>query len=239
MAKQLVNPLERHVEKAVVGVAALVLIGAAARFLLTSPNHIELGNETVTPRTIDTKVAERAAEILGRIRSVRAEVTTPEPLVDEFIAAAQALNAPPLAAAAPFGPDVPLVDPPSTIGGHASMVRVLKPAKPQVVSGRSTIKFPGPSGEDRYAAVNWVTLSALFDVKGQADLQRHAGLIADRYYDAPSRDLIVIGVTGTNGKTTCTQLLAQTLDHCAVIGTLGYGFPGALDTSLHTTPSKS
>ena len=52
----------------------------------------------------------------------------------------------------------------------------------------------------------------------------------------PSRDLVVIGVTGTNGKTTCTQLLAQTLDRCAVIGTLGYGFPGALDASLHTTP---
>jgi UDP-N-acetylmuramoyl-L-alanyl-D-glutamate--2,6-diaminopimelate ligase len=69
-----------------------------------------------------------------------------------------------------------------------------------------------------------------------ADLHLHAGLIADRYYDAPSRGLVVIGVTGTNGKTTCTQLLAQTLDRCAVIGTLGYGFPGALDTSLHTTP---
>ena len=51
-----------------------------------------------------------------------------------------------------------------------------------------------------------------------------------------SRELVVIGVTGTNGKTTCTQLLAQTLDRCAVIGTLGYGFTGALDASLHTTP---
>ena len=68
------------------------------------------------------------------------------------------------------------------------------------------------------------------------DLRRRAGLIADRYFDAPSRGLVVVGVTGTNGKTTCTHLLAQTLDHCAVIGTLGTGFPGALDRSLHTTP---
>ncbi len=69
-----------------------------------------------------------------------------------------------------------------------------------------------------------------------ADLRLRAGVVADRFYDSPSRDLVVIGVTGTNGKTTCTQLLAQTLDRCAVIGTLGHGYAGALDTSLHTTP---
>jgi UDP-N-acetylmuramoyl-L-alanyl-D-glutamate--2,6-diaminopimelate ligase len=71
-------------------------------------------------------------------------------------------------------------------------------------------------------------------------LRRQIGVIADRFYGAPSRRIVVIGVTGTNGKTTCTQLLAQALDRpprrCAVIGTLGYGFPGALDASIHTTP---
>lgn len=75
---------------------------------------------------------------------------------------------------------------------------------------------------------------------GVANLRQKIGIIADRFYDTPSRRLIVIGVTGTNGKTTCTQLLAQVLDQlpkrCAVIGTLGYGFPGALDASVHTTP---
>lgn len=75
---------------------------------------------------------------------------------------------------------------------------------------------------------------------GVVDLGRHVSAIADRFYDSPSRQLVVIGVTGTNGKTTCTQLLAQALDRpprrCAVIGTLGYGFPGALDAGLHTTP---
>jgi UDP-N-acetylmuramoyl-L-alanyl-D-glutamate--2,6-diaminopimelate ligase len=71
-------------------------------------------------------------------------------------------------------------------------------------------------------------------------LRRRAGAIADRFYGAPSRQLTVVGVTGTNGKTTCTQLLAQALTvlarRCAVIGTLGYGYPGALNESLHTTP---
>ena len=72
------------------------------------------------------------------------------------------------------------------------------------------------------------------------DLRQHVGTIASRFYDAPSTKLKVIGVTGTNGKTTTTHLLAQVLDRserrCGLIGTLGCGFPGQLDPSLHTTP---
>lgn len=75
---------------------------------------------------------------------------------------------------------------------------------------------------------------------GVPDLNAHVSAIAGRFYEVPSRRLVVIGVTGTNGKTTCTQLLAQALDRpprrCAIIGTLGYGFPGALDAGIHTTP---
>jgi UDP-N-acetylmuramoyl-L-alanyl-D-glutamate--2,6-diaminopimelate ligase len=75
---------------------------------------------------------------------------------------------------------------------------------------------------------------------GISNLRQKIGIIADRFYGTPSRHLIVVGVTGTNGKTTCTQLLAQALDQlpkrCAVIGTLGYGFPGVLNASIHTTP---
>lgn len=73
-----------------------------------------------------------------------------------------------------------------------------------------------------------------------ASLREKLGAIASRFYGDPSRTLVVVGVTGTNGKTTCTQLLAQALDQsegrAVVIGTLGYGFPGELDSSLHTTP---
>ncbi len=166
-------------------------------------------------------------------------------------------------------------------------------------------------------------------VFGVPGLRQQIGIIAERFYGSPSRRLVVIGVTGTNGKTTCTQLLAQALDNmescestlgspqsepnrakarsarsllpsgegmgmrgdpphplpspggrgevgenlhfgrnegegrqpfplsptpspargegsepwrarvarrCAIIGTLGYGFPGALNASMHTTP---
>ncbi len=71
-------------------------------------------------------------------------------------------------------------------------------------------------------------------------LARRIGVIADRFFGSPSRKLSVIGVTGTNGKTTVTHVIAQALDgasgRCAVIGTLGNGFPGTLDETLHTTP---
>ena len=69
-------------------------------------------------------------------------------------------------------------------------------------------------------------------------LAASASLIASRFYGDPSSDLFVVGFTGTNGKTSCSQFLAQSLteERCAIIGTLGNGFPGALESGSHTTP---
>ena len=64
-------------------------------------------------------------------------------------------------------------------------------------------------------------------VIGVTGLDRGLSAIAGRFYANPSQKLPVIGVTGTNGKTTCTQLLAQALAYlhqpCGVVGTLGSG----------------
>ncbi|MCB1888422.1 MAG: UDP-N-acetylmuramoyl-L-alanyl-D-glutamate--2,6-diaminopimelate ligase [Rhodocyclaceae bacterium] len=74
-------------------------------------------------------------------------------------------------------------------------------------------------------------------VQGLRDL---VGYLADQVVGEPSRRLWVAGVTGTNGKTTVSQWLARSLQElggrCGVIGTLGSGFPGALESGLHTTP---
>ncbi len=65
--------------------------------------------------------------------------------------------------------------------------------------------------------------------------------IAGQFYDHPSKQLPVLAVTGTNGKTSCTQLLMQLLNamnkSCAVIGTLGTGADGAMEAGINTTPS--
>ena len=50
--------------------------------------------------------------------------------------------------------------------------------------------------------------------------------IADKFYGSPSKAINLIGVTGTNGKTTVTHLIQKIFEHeskrCALIGTLGY-----------------
>ncbi len=66
------------------------------------------------------------------------------------------------------------------------------------------------------------------------------GPIAARFHRQPSRDLAVIGITGTNGKTSCCHYLAQAFSAdgtpCGVLGTLGYGVYGALRPGSYTTP---
>ncbi|WP_333873781.1 UDP-N-acetylmuramoyl-L-alanyl-D-glutamate--2,6-diaminopimelate ligase [Methylobacter sp.] len=62
------------------------------------------------------------------------------------------------------------------------------------------------------------------------------GELAARFYGDPSRFMTVIGITGTNGKTSCSQFLSQMLDDCGIIGTLGWGEWGKLNKTLNTTP---
>jgi len=69
------------------------------------------------------------------------------------------------------------------------------------------------------------------------DLDATLGLIADKFFHHPSRDLFTVGVTGTNGKTSCVHYIAQALSApCGVIGTLGYGVYGDFTPSDNTTP---
>jgi UDP-N-acetylmuramoyl-L-alanyl-D-glutamate--2,6-diaminopimelate ligase len=83
------------------------------------------------------------------------------------------------------------------------------------------------------AGVSPPALDAAVVVRPVPNLSAQLGFIADRFFDAPSADLTVAGITGTNGKTTCAWLLAQALSLCgrraAYIGTLGVGTPGTPD----------
>jgi len=73
-----------------------------------------------------------------------------------------------------------------------------------------------------------------------AGLKQLVGRIADRFFGEPSARLRVVGITGTNGKTTCAYLLAQSLMRlgrdAAYLGTIGWGRIGALETAANTTP---
>ena len=101
-----------------------------------------------------------------------------------------------------------------------------------VAAGASAVLYEREGG-------NW---NSEWKVPGVAvtRLRDLAGFLAHEVYGRPSERLWTIGVTGTNGKTSCTQWLARACSECgartAVIGTLGIGLPGALSASVNTTP---
>jgi len=79
----------------------------------------------------------------------------------------------------------------------------------------------------------------------QPHLGEQVGLLASSFYQHPSRQLCVIGITGTNGKTSCSHFIAQAItalnpqdaqNQCGYIGTLGWGLAGNNQPTINTTP---
>ena len=101
-----------------------------------------------------------------------------------------------------------------------------------IAAGASAVVF---DGDVEASLVNRVPMIRV------SELQQKVGVIASRFFSDPSQQLFVVGVTGTNGKTSCCHFLSQALqlhgDRCGVMGTLGYGLPGALQVATHTTPN--
>ena len=116
----------------------------------------------------------------------------------------------------------------------------------QAADGRAFIPDAIARGAD---AVLWDAFgfrwNPAWDVANLAvdDLRANLGAIADYIYGRPSRSLWIAGVTGTNGKTSCSHWIAQCLDACGrragIIGTLGNGLVGAMSPSTHTTPDAA
>lgn len=83
------------------------------------------------------------------------------------------------------------------------------------------------------------TLAGQGRAVGVRNLRQQVGLLASRLHGDPSASLGVIGITGTNGKTTCAWLLAQALEalgeRCVLMGTVGAGFPDAVAATSLTT----
>ncbi|MBN1007697.1 UDP-N-acetylmuramoyl-L-alanyl-D-glutamate--2,6-diaminopimelate ligase [Amphritea pacifica] len=75
---------------------------------------------------------------------------------------------------------------------------------------------------------------------GVTDVAALIGEVASRFFGEPSLHMRVVGVTGTNGKTSSAHYIAQLLqgcgEVCGLIGTVGNGLLGQLRESTHTTP---
>ncbi len=125
-----------------------------------------------------------------------------------------------------------------------------------VKSGSLFLAYPGDKADGRHyiaeaitngaSAVIWDSenfeWNAKWDIENKPikQLRLQAGNIASQFYNNPSEKLWMIGVTGTNGKTSISQWLSQCFNHLgnktAVIGTLGNGLPNQLSPTTNTTP---
>lgn len=153
------------------------------------------------------------------------------------------------------------------LSGVAAWLKTQAPAA-QLSSDSRSIKlgdvffaYPGDAGDGRRyieAAVENGAKAVVFEEQGYAwnpaltvphlavnGLREHAGKIANAYYARPDVNMFVVAVTGTNGKTSCTQWVGSALSYlgepAAVIGTLGVGLysqgaHGEFKATGYTTP---
>jgi UDP-N-acetylmuramoyl-L-alanyl-D-glutamate--2,6-diaminopimelate ligase len=142
------------------------------------------------------------------------------------------------------------------LAAQGAVIEALSSDSRHCVPGVAFVAYPGEKADGRghiAEAIGRGASAVLWESEGFAwrsewrvpnvgvrDLKARAGGLAHEFYGRPSDRLWVCGVTGTNGKTSCSQWIAAALaargTRAALIGTLGTGFPGALIDSPNTTP---
>ena len=70
------------------------------------------------------------------------------------------------------------------------------------------------------------------------NVRKSLGIIASNYYDYPQNKLKIVGITGTNGKTTSSYILENILDKTARIGTTGNRILDEEFETVNTTPES-
>jgi len=178
MAKQLVGPVERHLEKAVVALAGLVLVGAVGMYLITSPNQVTINGALVPPSKIDDELVATARAVRDRIVGVRSDVQAPPPVFDEFVSLIEPFDEAnldhALTCAVAFCPSIPIIDPPTAVDGDKELVKVVDLDKPVVTFGRSTVVLYDNDDQPYNDVTNWAVVSLLFDREKQSKLQASA-----------------------------------------------------------------
>jgi UDP-N-acetylmuramoyl-L-alanyl-D-glutamate--2,6-diaminopimelate ligase len=100
--------------------------------------------------------------------------------------------------------------------------------------GAVAVLGPAPEAGTTAPALPWIAADAPRELLGP---------LAAAVYGHPDRELVLAGVTGTNGKSTVATLIAAVLDAAGVpagfVGTLGYRFGARSFPGVHTTPEAS
>ncbi|KAE9525325.1 UDP-N-acetylmuramoyl-L-alanyl-D-glutamate--2,6-diaminopimelate ligase [Testudinibacter aquarius] len=109
---------------------------------------------------------------------------------------------------------------------------------PQAIANGASVVLAQTEDRQQHATM---TLESQVPIIHYYQLEQHLSAIADQFYDYPSHHLTLVGVTGTNGKTTIAQLLAQWVQllgkTSAVMGTIGNGLYGKTVEAVNTTGS--
>jgi UDP-N-acetylmuramoyl-L-alanyl-D-glutamate--2,6-diaminopimelate ligase len=104
---------------------------------------------------------------------------------------------------------------------------------PSAISAGAIAALVSPAAAQKHAAVEGCVIPAI-------DMSAACARIANAFYDYPTRKMQLVGVTGTNGKTTTTHLIEFLLDRTqnptALLGTLYARWPGFNQVATHTTP---
>jgi len=119
-----------------------------------------------------------------------------------------------------------------TVDGHDFIKAAIEKGAIAVVhehgTGDSVMQNP-----DMHSAPYFITVR---------DSKRALACISNNFYQRPSESLTLIGITGTNGKTTTTYILKSILEswgqHVGLIGTIQYMIKDSVYPALHTTPES-
>jgi UDP-N-acetylmuramoyl-L-alanyl-D-glutamate--2,6-diaminopimelate ligase len=156
-------------------------------------------------------------------------------------------------------PLAPEVDVPALLALLGATPRRITADSRRVGAGDAFAAYPGEKSDGRAfiadavargaGSVLWEALGFRWPAEvtvanhGTENLKAKLGAIADFLCGRPSQDLWMVGVTGTNGKTSCSHWVAQCIDACGrragVLGTLGNGLVGALEPAQNTTPDAA
>ena len=111
------------------------------------------------------------------------------------------------------------------VDGAAFAAQAIERGAAAVVS-----ESPAPAG----SRAPWLTV---------VDARVALAVLAAAFYRQPSAEMQVVGVTGTNGKTTTAYLVASIFEgagiRCGLLGTVGYRIGNSLREATHTTPEAA
>jgi len=146
-----------------------------------------------------------------------------------------------------------------SLASQGAMIERLSADSRRCAPGVAFFAYPGESADGRAyipdairrsaAAVIWESEDFSWRPEwkvpnaGVKGLRHAAGALAHEFYGRPSEAMWVCGVTGTNGKTSCSQWIAALLEgrgvRAGIVGTLGCGFPGALEPRFAGVPANT